>query len=110
MSKVLSNQEFLRYLCNCKSKQQKLIIKNATKDQINAICEIILNILNGNLKINELQFKKFSSKKSVLRQIVNKNSLKKKKYLIQKGGFLQLLIPSIISGLATVVASIINKS
>lgn len=110
MSKVVTNQDFLRYLCNCKKNQQKSLIKYASKEQINAICEIILNILNGNLKIDEKQYKKLNSKKKVLRQLVNKSSLKKKKFLIQKGGFLQLLVPSIISGLATVIASIINKS
>lgn len=110
MSKVLSNQDFLRLLCSSKRNLQKQLIKNATKDQIYSICEIVVNILKGNLKIDQQQFQKFLKKRKAFRELVKKSPLKKKKILIQKGGFLQLLIPSIISGLATVVASLIEKS
>lgn len=109
MSKVLTNQDFLRLLCSSKRKCQKLLIKSASKDQIYSICEIILNILNGNIKVDEKNFKKLKTKRKLLRQIIKRGPVKEKKYLIQKGGFLQLLLPSIITGLATLISSFIKK-
>lgn len=109
MSKVKLNQEFLNFLCKSKPKIQKSLINNASKSQIDSICEIILNILNGNLNLNGVDYNRLNSKKSLLRTLVKRGPLKKKKYLIQKGGFLQVLIPSIIAGLATVISSIIEK-
>lgn len=110
MSKVKLNQEFLNLLCKSKPKLQKSLINNASKVQIDSICEIILNILNGNLKVSENEFKRLNLKKSLLRTLIKRGPLKKKKFLIQRGGFLQVLIPSIIAGLATVVSSIIEKA
>lgn len=109
MSKVMENKEFLKLLCSSKNKLQKTLIKNATKDQIYAICEVILNILNGNIKLEENHFKKLNSKKNQMRTLIKRGPLKQKKYLIQKGGFLQVLIPSIITGLAKVISSLIEK-
>lgn len=110
MSHVLSCQNFLHLLCETKSKKkQKGLIKFANLKQINAICEVVLNILNGNINIEEDTYKKLKSKRQVLRELVDKVPLYQKKYLLQKGGFLQFIIPSIISGLATVVASLIDK-
>lgn len=109
MSRIEENKNFLNLLCNSKRKIQRILIKNASKEQIYSICEIILNILNQNLKIDDKVLKNLSKKKNTLRQLIKKGSLKKKKYLIQKGGFLQFLIPAIITGLASIVSSIIEK-
>ena len=64
MSKVISNQEFLKMF-----EQNKISIKNATKDQIHSICEVILNILNGKIKLKEY-FKKLNSKKNQMRILI----------------------------------------
>ena len=108
--RIKTNINFLKLLTSCNSRLQKVLIKNATKEQIYSLCEIILNILNGNVKLSEEEFKKLDKKKKVLRYLVqNKTSIKKKKYLIQKGGFLQFIIPSIITGIASIVSSLIEK-
>lgn len=109
MNRIKANRDFLGLLCYSNKKLRDLLIKNANKEQIYTLCEIILNILNGNLKLSEDQLQKLSKIKAKLRNIIKRSSLKKKKYLIQKGGFLQILIPSIISGLATIISSFISK-
>ena len=55
-----------------------------------------------------LKIKQF---KNTFRKLANKNiNLKdKKKLIIQKGGFLQILIPSIISGIASIIGSWISS-
>lgn len=109
MSSAEKNKNFLELLCHSKNKFRKTLIENASNDQIESICEIVLNILNGNIELSEKQIKKLSKKKELLRALVKSGPAKEKKKLIQKGGFLQLLIPSIISGLATIVSSLISK-
>ena len=46
----------------------------------------------------------------MLRDSIKHSSLSEKKHiLIQKGGFLQFVIPAVISGLATIISSVISK-
>lgn len=110
MSCVEKEIHFLKLICNCDKKLKKHLIIGASKKQIHALCEIVLNLLNGNIKLSEKDFEKLSRKRKQLRELIKKSSLKKKKYLVQKGGFIQFLIPAIISGLATIVSSVIQKS
>lgn len=110
MSHVLKNKNFLQLLTNSNKKIQKSMIKNASKEQIKAICEIVLNLLSGNINLDQKDLVKLHKKRKTLRDLIKKQSIKKKKYLIQKGGFIQLLLPALISGLATVISSVIQKS
>lgn len=109
MSFALKNKNFLQLLTNSNKKIQKSLIKNATKDQIKAICEVVLNLLSGNIKLSQEDHSKLYKKRNSLRELVKKQSIKKKKYLIQKGGFIQFLVPALISGLATVLSAVIQK-
>ena len=110
MSQVDKNKNFLKLLCNSNKKLRKSLIQNGSKDQINSLCEIVLNLLNGNIKISDEKLNKLSKKRNSLKQFIQKNvAIKKKKYLIQRGGFLEILIPAIISGLASVVTTLIDK-
>lgn len=110
MSRILKNKDFLQLLCTGNKKLKKTLIQNGTPDQIKSICEIILNLLRGNIKLTDEELDKLKKKKKILRQLSKKNqSSKKRKILIQKGGFLQFLIPALISGLATIVSSAIEK-
>lgn len=110
MSHVLKNKNFLQLLTKSNKKIQKSMIKNASKEQIKSICEIVLNLLSGNIKLDQEDLSKLYKKRNSLRELIKKQSIKKKKYLIQKGGFIQFLIPALISGLATVISSVIQKS
>ena len=109
MDRVKNNIEFLSLLCRSKKKFRNFLIQYANKEQIYTLSEIVLNILNGNLKVPEQLVKKLSKKRKLLRKLVQKNSIKKKKFLIQKGGFLEILIPSIVSGLASIISSVITQ-
>jgi hypothetical protein len=110
MPYVFDNKNFLQLLCSSNKKMQKSMIENATPEQIRSICEIIKNLLLGNVQLSDDQLKKIGRKRSILRQILKKKqSLKKRKYLIQQGGFLAYLVPAIISGLATVLSKVLEK-
>lgn len=71
---------------------RKLILKHCNKNLIDAICEIALNIINGNIKINKKYFKKLKKHVKDLRFLCSSNNTraKKKNLLISQcggGGF-----------------------
>lgn len=110
LSKIKRNFESLKVLSSCKKRMRNSIIKSSTQDLIDSICECILNLLNGNLSLSEDDEFRLGKYKNPLRKLLKKLSLKeKKKILIQKGGFLQILLPSVITGLASIISSLITK-
>ena len=68
-----------------KQKQRKAIINALDKSQINILCEIVLNFLQGTFPVNKKVLDRLRRSKSHFRQIVNKNaSLKNKKISLIK--------------------------
>ena len=111
MENFEKNLEKIKVLAKCKNKKlRNLLIKNSDKEVICTLCEIIDNILHGNIPLNEKTKNKLKKYKNILRKFIKKSSLNtKKKILIQKGGFLQILIPSVISAVASIIGSLISK-
>ena len=88
----------LRIILNAKPELRKAMLKNADKELVRTICECVLNIINGNVKVDEKQRKKLKKHKCLLRKIVKRTgSWKKKRTIIQKGGsiLISLLVPII---------------
>ena len=106
--------DVFKYLISkyCTKENQKDVIKRAKGPLINKICECILNIINGKIKVSSEDYEKLKPYKHLFRKLLSKKTKikEKKKLIIQKGGFLQILIPAIISGLATIISSAISKS
>ena len=117
IKKVLKQKEILLALSKVNSKSRKAIIQSASPQLIQAICEICFNLLNGNIAINEDSKNKLKKYKTTIRKLASQADSKKvnpleskKKILGLHGGFLQILIPSVISAIASVVSSYISKS
>jgi hypothetical protein len=100
--------EQIKNLENPKLRNQ--ILKNADVGLLTAICDIVFNVLNGRINISEQDKKKLQRYKQTLRTVCKKCSLEsKRKYLKQKGGFLQYLIPAVVTGLSSIISSYISK-
>ena len=108
MERVARNSEFLKFLNQNNNKVKKIIIEKANKDQIYSICDCVLNILNGKLNVDDNK-NKLIKKRRCMRKLLTKSSLKKKKKILQTGGFLQILIPAIISGLASIATGLLKN-
>ena len=100
-----------------KKSTKKSLIKRMGKETINNIAELILNILNGNIHVSEETKNKLRPFAKTCRKFLDKKTnLKTKKNIlinkgiIQKGGFLQFLIPAIITGITSIITSIINNN
>lgn len=93
---------------NCKNKKirKKLILK-AKRCVIDAISEICDNFLRGNLSLKKFKVKALKKFRKSIEFLKTRNSTgKKKKVLIQKGGFLNILIPSALFLLDKVVRNV----
>jgi hypothetical protein len=102
--------DMLKVLVHCKEKLRKVILKNADRDLVDAICQCINNLLIGNLDISESDKKELHKYRHILRKLVKKSTLKQKqKILVQKGGFLQYLIPAAITGISQIISSLVSN-
>ena len=111
LEKIKEKLPELTYLSKCSPKIRKFILQNGDKKLILAIRECLFNFLKGNLKLDENKFKKLKKYKNSIRLLVgNKNCLKKnKKILVQRGGFLQFLLPVAVDIIGNLVANSLFK-
>ena len=115
LKNVLAQQQLLQSIANSKSKYQKICINIGDKNLIKAICDICSNILNKNIDISEVDRLKLKSYKKIIRELaqdskISNHSIDKKKLIInQKGGFLNILIPAVVSGIASLIGSFIEN-
>ena len=92
--------EALERVKDCKQKRNG-ILDRAGKELVHYICDCVLNVLNGNIPLEYEEKERLRRHRHCLRELVKKkNSDKKRKHLIQEGGFLGALIP-VLSGLVT---------
>lgn len=108
MKRLKENRHTLHVLKSCNPDVRKSIIKNASPELVKTLCEICINTLNGNAKISNNCKNSLKNYKSPLRQLTSPRiGLKsKKKILIQKGGFLPVLLGAILSG---VIGNLIER-
>lgn len=95
----------LRLLKLCPQKLRKQFIEKANKQCIKTICECCLNTLNGNIPLTARQKKSLSKHKATLRKLSQRklSLTKKRKIIIQKGGFLNVLIPSVLGVITSLI-------
>ena len=76
-----------------------------TKSQLNAICEVLINILFGNIPVNEKDIKKLQRKKNVIIQLTSKTTgANVRKTLVEKEvALILMIIKSILSEIKSLV-------
>lgn len=73
--------------------KQKQFIESCDNSTLHCICECAKNVLKGNVRLTPSQLNNLKKHKNAIRQLSLKNtSLKKKRHLLQRGGFLSALI------------------
>jgi hypothetical protein len=86
------------------SRKKHWLKTNLDKDLVQCICECSKNVLNGKVPLNKAQKKLLTRRKKTLRELVKRKvSLKRKKKIIQTGGFLGALLGPIVSILGNLV-------
>lgn len=100
MKRLKANRHILHVLKNANPRLRKTIIKESTPEVIKTLCEICQNTLNGNAKISLPTKNRLKKYKKTIRNLMSPklNLSSKRKILIQKGGFLPILLASLLSG------------
>jgi hypothetical protein len=106
LDNIILHKDLLKILAFSKTRYKKAILNKADKQLILSICDIIFNILNGNVHIDNDTKNKLNKHKFFLRRLIEKSSLQqKKKILIQKGGnILGIILPALITTLSAIFA------
>lgn len=99
-------------LGNKNRKIKKTLLKECGPRELNALCEVCLNITKGNVPMKPSQKKKLCQYKSILRLLADKKVSPKTKLSHlkkpQSGGFLPILaalIPSVIGAITSAFQS-----
>lgn len=115
MNRVRKNKRFLQLLAEAKTKKQREdILRHANISHLTAIREICLNLCLGNLRLPSEHKKKLKRFATVIRHLGDrKTKLSEKKLksvLTQRGGFLGLLIPAVLSLVSAIGGRAISKA
>src|SRR5215813_6720489 len=82
---------FLKRVKGTTLNKRKSLIKNADKQQVGCLCRIATNVLKGKLPVRKIA--KLKKYKCSLRLLASKKtSLKRRRKVLQSGGFLGALI------------------
>jgi len=101
----------LELLAKCDKHTANSVVKSARPEFLNCIGDICYNILQGRVPLSPKDKTKLSKYKQQIRKIANKKTtLKSKRELIQKGGFIGAILAPLLGSLITpIVQSIIRK-
>lgn len=87
------NTNFLQALQRGDKKVQRALLKGASKDEIDCLCEICLNVLKGKVQLSSKQKAELATYKNSLRKLASKSTTgPKKRSLLQRGGFIGALL------------------
>jgi len=115
MSETTKRNEafFKKLLCGVnRKKSREALIKKASSDNIDALSEVALNVLKGNLELSKTEKKKLQRHKKKLRVLGRRNiSVKRKKsFLVQEGGFLPLMLTPFLSAAGYIAGRAISSA
>lgn len=98
------NYHQLHVLNKAKPKLRTALLKNSDNDFIDAVSECCKNFLRSKT-VSAGSLPKLEPHKAVIRKLADKkiSPIKRRKLIIQKGGFLQYLLPIVLSTLATIL-------
>ena len=107
--KLLEQRRLFYVLDNLALKYKKAVIDKADRKLIMDLCEGILNILNGNIKLSDNDRDKLRKYRHKLRRLVQPTDVKTRKKILKGGALLGVLIPPLISGISAIISGIASS-
>lgn len=109
--RLRSNLDELKVLKKAKPKLRKSILQSAEKDLITCLGECSHNVLNGTIQLSKKDKNVLRKHKRALRQLAERklSTNKRRKILIQKGGFLPALLGPILAVATTLLTSLTSR-
>ena len=104
------NASAIRALSLASKSIRKSMISNASKDFISSLVDAVKKILKGNVTLTRIQLRQLQPYERMLERFTaSKTGLRSRKTLLQQGGFLGALLPTIIGILPDIINSFSNK-
>ena len=101
----------LKKLHRMKAHERKKFIKTCGGKFIHELCECIKNLLKGNVPVKLAHLNCLQRHKQSLRALSQKKtSLSARKKILQKGGFLGILLKPLIGGLVSLLTSFLSRN
>ena len=102
---------FIKVLARSNTRQRKLLLRGATNEQLKGLFELCLNIIRGNLPINNTEFLRLKRHRKTLESLASRRVplYKKREIVNQKGGFIGAVAKIAIPILASIIASKLKK-
>jgi phosphatidylinositol kinase/protein kinase (PI-3 family) len=102
--RLQKNAKALAALNKASKSVQKSIVSSAPKELVDTLCECAHNLLKGNVILTTDQYNNLKRYKTQLRELSRRRtSLKRKRSLLQKGGFLGAILSRVVPLLATLL-------
>ena len=109
MNRLQKNGPTLRLLQKAPAPLQKRILDKALPELICCPCDCAHNVLQGNVEISHHHKWKLKPHKTKLQKLADRKvALKTKRRIIQKGGFLPILLSALAPVINGVVGSLIK--
>ena len=106
-SHVRTHFAFLEYLRSITPRRQKVLIKGADLPILQALSEIALNLIKKNIHLKPHEIAKLRPYEEDIYQLaLKRNSVAKKKLIIQRGGFLSALVTTVLPALLSTILAI----
>ena len=103
MKRLRKHANVLKVLASANPKLKKAIIEGADSQLIKCLCDCANNILKGNVSMPNCQKTKLRRHKQSLRLLTQRQSLARKKKVLQTGGFLGTLLTPILGILGSLL-------
>lgn len=102
------NLPLLRLLTNVPARRRKQILQHAPRELVQALSEGALNVLHGNVPLTKKTYARLKRHKKQLHLLADRRvpERRKRKLIIQRGGFLPLLAGALlplISGIGSAI-------
>jgi len=109
-SNILSHYDFIKEVKNCKSKTRNKYLSKASPAQIRSLCECVHNVYSGSVPVTSQIVEKLRPYAKDIKRLTYKRGKAecKRKYLIQKGGFLPILLGAVLPILGQLVVNAIS--
>ena len=100
----------LKRLNRLKDKDRRKYLKTCCAPFVDGLCECIRNLLQGRVPLKPKQLKALRRYKKYLRQASSKKTPRKlRRRLLQTGGFIGAILPTLVSGLSALLGNLLNR-
>ena len=107
-ARIKRNHAVLHALARARPATRTALLKSIPKDSVDAICDCAFNALNGSIPLKHSQKRKLKRYKAQIVKLANKklSTIKKKKILQQRGGFLPVLLGAALSAVPSLIKAL----